>query len=71
MIARFVCPYCRASLDPAAMDIGCNERIDLRICPVCDTPVLLGQNDMRAGGFACEPCATEGLNRRMVLESSA
>ena len=67
MIPRFLCPYCRASLDPAAMDIGCNERIDLRICPACDAPVLLGQ---RAGATG-EPAAGERLNHRMVLETVA
>jgi hypothetical protein len=45
MLARFLCPHCHASLDPEAMDTGACGRIELRICPACDMPVVLDQPD--------------------------
>lgn len=42
MSLRFICPYCRVSVDPAAMELSQSDRAEMRVCPYCDTPVLLG-----------------------------
>lgn len=42
MSLRFICPYCRVSVDPAAMELSQSDCGEFRVCPYCDTPVLLG-----------------------------
>ena len=68
---RFLCPLCHASVDPAAMDSAGDERIDLRVCPECDSPVLLGESNCTAGNVTGEPIPGNEINRRMVLASMA
>jgi len=41
MSLRFICPHCRVAVDPAAMEVSRSERAELRVCPYCDTPVVL------------------------------
>lgn len=38
---RFICPHCRVALDPAAMEVSHAERSEFRVCPCCDSPVVL------------------------------
>ena len=64
MLARFLCPHCHASLDPETLDIGCCDRADLRICPACDTPVILDQQDAQALGVPAE----EEIGHREPME---
>lgn len=46
MSFRYICPYCHVPVDPAAMELSSCECADLRVCPNCDSPVVLA---MRAG----------------------
>ncbi len=41
MHARFACPHCHASLDPASMDRAFSALAEYRICPECDEPVFV------------------------------
>lgn len=47
MSFRYICPYCRVPIDPAAMELSSCECADLRVCPNCDSPVVLA---MRCAG---------------------
>lgn len=42
MNLRFICPHCRVSVDPAALELSQSDCAEFRVCPHCDTPVLLG-----------------------------
>lgn len=42
MSLRFICPHCRVSVDPAALELSQSDCAEFRVCPHCDTPVLLG-----------------------------
>ena len=42
MSFRFICPHCRISVDPAALELSQSDCAEFRVCPHCDTPVLLG-----------------------------
>lgn len=42
MSLRFICPHCRVSVDPAALELSQSDCGEFRVCPHCDTPVLLG-----------------------------
>ena len=42
MSFRFICPHCRVSVDPAALELSQSDCAEFRVCPHCDTPVLLG-----------------------------
>lgn len=42
MSLRFICPHCRVSVDPAALEVSQSDCGEFRVCPHCDTPVLLG-----------------------------
>lgn len=39
---RFICPHCRVSVDPAALELSQSDCGEFHVCPHCDTPVLLG-----------------------------
>ena len=41
MSLRFICPHCRVAVEPAAMEVSRSECAELRVCPYCDTPVVL------------------------------
>lgn len=42
MSLRFICPHCRVSVDPAALELSRSDCGEFCVCPLCDTPVLLG-----------------------------
>lgn len=41
MNLRFICPHCRVSFDPAALELSCSDGAEFHVCPHCDTPVML------------------------------
>lgn len=41
MSLRFICPHCHVSVDPAALELSQSDCAEFRVCPHCDTPVLL------------------------------
>lgn len=41
MTQRFICPHCHSPLDPRTMDDASTGDSALRICPVCDEPIVL------------------------------
>ncbi|MCK9382701.1 MAG: hypothetical protein M0P95_16745 [Sulfuritalea sp.] len=50
MSFRYICPYCHVPIDPAAMELSSCECADLRVCPNCDSPVVLA---MHSGHERC------------------
>jgi 2-keto-3-deoxy-6-phosphogluconate aldolase len=47
MTARFICPHCHSPLDPQTMDAASTRGAQLRICPICDEPVVLAATPAR------------------------
>lgn len=45
MTARFICPHCRSSVNPLAMERACSDLVEYRICPNCDEPVFFAVLD--------------------------
>ena len=76
MSLRFICPHCRVSVDPAAMEVSQSESAEFRVCPACDTPVLLalrcepnGQPPASAG--TCMPSGVGVAHRGADLHNSS
>ena len=79
MSLRFICPHCRVAVDPAAMEVSYSECVDLRVCPCCDTPVVLGARGYRDAqhldmGVASRPSTREvgsdGFDQRHQSEAA-
>lgn len=73
MSLRFICPHCRVSVDPAAMELSQSDSGEFRVCPHCDTPVLLGA---RSDPVAQHPdpggrCPAVGIRSRERRHQSA
>ncbi len=37
---RYRCPHCHTTHDPSTLETGVCASADLRICPVCDSPIV-------------------------------
>ncbi len=80
MNLRFICPHCRVSVDPAALELSRCDGAEFRVCPHCDTPVLLAapagpgaQHPDPAGG-ALSPgldVASDGVDQRNLSGAAA
>ena len=49
MPPRFICPYCHNSLDPLTLETADSAEAQYRICPECDSPIVLSVNSEDAG----------------------
>ena len=80
MSPRFICPHCRVAVDPAAMEVSHSECAELRVCPYCDTPVVLAVRgdaiaqapDLSAGSLrSTQGIASRGVDQRDPSEAAA
>jgi len=80
MSLRFICPHCRVAVDPAAMEVSRSERAEPRVCPCCDTPVVLAVRgdavaqapDLNAGSLrSTQGIASGGVDQRDSSEAAA
>jgi hypothetical protein len=70
MNLRFICPHCRVSVDPAALELSRSDGSEFRVCPHCDTPVLLAAPT----GGALSPgldVASDGVDQRNLSGAAA
>ena len=64
MSFRFICPHCRVAVDPAAMEVSFGQWAEFRVCPCCDSPVVLAVR----GGQEAERIAPGAGSVKSLLE---
>ena len=80
MTLRFICPHCRVSVDPAALELSRSDGAEFHVCPHCDTPVMLaapagpGAQHAAPAGGALPPgldVASDGVDQRNLSGAAA
>jgi hypothetical protein len=45
MTPRIICPHCHCAIDPLTLEAAVSAQAQYRICPECDGPIAMANED--------------------------
>ena len=58
MTPRIICPHCHCAIDPLTLEAAVSAQAQYRICPECDSPIVVGCADASDAAVASSPPAS-------------